>query len=363
MALPAIVIRRPSDMHVHVRQGDMLRRVAKPTLRHNKYALIMPNTDPPVENWFDARNYERDIVWELGYVAQALPQLIMALYLRPRTTPEVIRRAKSIYGKLVTVKYYPYGTTTKSQFGIKRLRDGYSVFETMQEEHMVLNLHGEVAGVPSYPDAEQRFIDDLHELRENFPALRIVVEHVSSAAMVYYLWECPPNVAGTITPQHMYLTIDDVERDGQVVQPHNACLPRAKTAEDRSAVLSAARISIDADSPRFFLGSDSAGHMPDTKHVGEGCANGVYIGPLAMPLLATIFEQAGGGDWSERLEYFTSLAGPEFYGLPLPSEVDTVTLVKEDWQVPAQINGIVPFKAGEILPWKLYDNRGFDRVM
>lgn len=357
MPVAAFQIRRPSDFHVHVRSGEMLSRVATPSLMHNMYALIMPNVDPPIANWHDAQVYEGQINYALNADMVARPKLVMALYLTRFTTPDDIRTAKQHHGAYTCVKYYPFNTTTMSQFGIERLTDGYRVFEAMEEENVVLCLHGEVAGMPSYPEAEQRFILELAALIERFSRLRIVVEHVSSADMVHFLWDCSPKVAGTITPQHMVLTIDDVERGGEVIYPHNACLPRAKTAEDRWALTQAAATSIDSVSPRFFLGTDSAPHMPEKKYAGPGCANGVYSGPVALPVLAQLFELSQFHNWRQRLEYFASLAGPLFYGLEPPEASNKVTLLREEWRVPNQINGVVPFLAGQTIQWKLRDDR------
>lgn len=362
MTSVAYAMQRLTDLHVHARAGEMLARVARPSLLSRKYATIMPNLDPPIETIADAERYEREIISALDVPRAIRPQLIMALYLVPHTTPQTIRAAHARRGPLVTVKYYPYGTTTLSQFGIKNLRDGYQVFETMQEVDMVLNLHGEVAGFPSFPDAEQRFLEQMVELHEAFPDLRIVLEHVSSAEAVNLILELPNNIAGSITPQHMCLTIDDVEQDGEVEYPHHACLPRAKTAADRDAVLTAALRSMTFPGSKFFKGSDSAPHDPSKKHKGEGCANGVYSGPFAAEVLAQVFETSGYEDWPDRLEYFGALAGPDFMKLPRPDEDDIVYLVREDWQVPPEVNGIVPFMAGEMLRWKMFDNELIGRL-
>jgi dihydroorotase len=339
-----IRIRRPDDFHVHLRQGEMLSHVVGATATTFGRALVMPNTTPPIRTGADAMAYKARI---LDAVRTVLGsdwgfEPLMTIKLLPTTTPDVVREARA--AGVVAAKLYPAGVTTNSDDGIEVDRLGAiyvdpKVLEAMQEVDMVLCLHGEVPGVFCL-DREEAFLEALRGLSTKFPRLRIVLEHVTCQAAVDAVTELPPNVAATITAHHLLLSLDDVV--GDKIRPHHFCKPIAKYPSDRTALV----IAATSGSRKFFLGTDSAPHARGTKECDSGCA-GVYTAPIAMEVLAEVFEQA---DALERLEGFTSVFGADFYRLP--RNEDYVELVKEWVDVPKELPGnLVPFRAGEKLTW------------
>jgi len=353
MTASAVVLLRPSDMHVHVREGQMLKDVADASIGSCHWVLIMPNLDPhPITHGLAAVGYMEDVRRALP--RRRKPNLWPTLYLTPETDERMIRDAYKRLAGRVSVKYYPFNTTTHSGHGLRDIHDGWPIFAVMEELGMILNIHGEVSTL-DLAHAEQQFLKLFLEVHVAFPDLRMVFEHVSSREAIEMIKGLPFNIAGSITAHHPCLTVDDVEMDGEVVHPHHACLPRAKTEGDRLSIVDTI-LDLELDGPpKFFFGSDPAPHNPVKKVPGKGCANGVYSGPVALPVLAEIFEASGLVDWADRLEHFVSLAGPQFYGVDPPEEEDTIVLLKEPWIVPDEINGIVPFRAGQTLQWRLHD--------
>ncbi|MBU6389666.1 dihydroorotase, partial [Patescibacteria group bacterium] len=240
----------------------------------------------------------------------------------------------------VAGKLYPEGVTTNSEDGVNDIPALYPVFERMAKEEFILCLHGERPGVFSL-DRETAFLPVLEEIATRFPNLKIVLEHVTTEAAVELVKKLPDTVAATITVHHLYLTLDDVI--GDKIRPHHFCKPVAKRPEDRAALLAAAT----SGNPKFFLGTDSAPHAVETKECEAGCA-GVYTAPVAIPLLAEIFERQNALD---QLEGFTSFFGAEWYGLP-PNAAH-ITLQKQEWIVPDRCGTVVPFRAGKKLTWKV----------
>ena len=336
-------IRRPDDFHVHLRQDVMLRDVIPATALVSGRALVMPNTLPPVLTGDDARNYAGVIREVAARIGAPGFEPLMTIKIVATTTPETIRDAKA--KGVIAGRRYPEGVTTNSEDGVRELQALYPVFETMQEEGMVLCLHGETPGVFCM-DRELVFATEtLPELARAFPRLRMVLEHVTSEAGISAVEELPDTVAATITPHHLLFTLDDVI--GDKLRPHHFCKPIAKAPEDRQVLIDAAM----SGSPKYFLGTDSAPHARDQKECASGCA-GVFCAPVAMEVLAEVFEDNGA---LERLEAFTSEFGARFYGLPLNE--DYVTLVKspEPYAVPDYlcIDGatIAPLRAGGTLRW------------
>jgi dihydroorotase len=256
------------------------------------------------------------------------------------TTPATIRDAAA--AGVVAAKLYPEGVTTNSGDGVRDVLALGEVFAAMSDAGLVLCLHGESPDAFCL-DREERFLAEvLPGLARSFPDLRIVLEHVSTAAAVDWVRRHDGgNVAATVTVHHLLLTLDDVV--GGLLAPHHFCKPVAKRPDDRAAIVAAA---VGGD-PRFFLGTDSAPHPRAAKESAHGCA-GVFTAPVALPLLATVFESQGA---LGALEGFCSAHGAAFYGLP--PNPGTVRLVREAWDVPAEIDGIVPFRAGATLPWRV----------
>ncbi len=348
----ALKMRRPSDWHVHVRQGRLLKDVVRPSIGHLHYALLMPNLNPvPVSDAMHAFHYLQEV--QAGLKGLNMVNLWPTLYLTPDTDEAIIRLMYERRNGFCSVKYYPYNTTTHSGFGLRDIHDGWPVFEVMQELDVVLNVHGEVS-TDDLAHAEQMFLELFMEVHEAFPGLRIVFEHVSSADAINLIMELPANVAATITAHHPCLTINDVEHDGVIDQPHHACLPRAKTEEDRQAILAAMLSVKPGDPPKIFFGSDSAPHRIEDKLKAKP-NNGVYSGPVALPVLAELFEDSGLEDWPERLEQFVSIAGCKFYGVEPPQDDNYVLLSRIPWAVPEEIGGVVPFRAGQTLRWQVED--------
>ena len=340
-------IRRPDDFHVHLRQGDMLRAVLPATALVYGRALVMPNTLPPVLTAADARAYEATIRDHATRLGAPHFQPLMTIKIVASTTRETIRDAKA--SGVIAGKLYPEGVTTNSQDGVRDIKSLYPIFEEMQAEGMVLCLHGETPGVFCM-DREEIFLrNTLPDLVWNFRKLRIVLEHVTTAAAVHTVMRMGDMVAATITPHHLLLTLDDVV--GDKLRPHHFCKPIAKTPRDRQTLIYAA---MDGN-PKFFLGTDSAPHARAQKECPSGCA-GVFGAPVAMEVLTQVFEDNRGSrgldDESVRkLERFTSEFGASFYGLPLNDSY--VTLVRTDTKVPDLCDGdVVPLCAGGTLRWR-----------
>jgi dihydroorotase len=267
----------------------------------------------------------------------------MTIKIVPSTTPATIREAKA--AGVVAGKLYPEGVTTNSSDGVRDFMELADVFGAMAEAGLVLCLHGETPDAFCL-DREEAFLAEvLPTIAASFPGLRIVLEHVSTAAAVEWVRGQAPagahDVAATITVHHLLLTLDDVV--GGMLAPHHFCKPVAKRPADRAAIVAAA---VSGD-PRFFLGTDSAPHLRAAKEAAHGCA-GVFTAPVALPLLAARFDEH---DALDRLEAFCSGHGARFYGLP--GNEGTVQLVREPWTVPADCAGVVPLAAGTTLPWRV----------
>ncbi len=338
-----LVIRRPDDWHVHLRDGDMLKAVAPYTARQFGRAIVMPNLVPPVTTVAAAADYR-------GRILAALPpgadfQPLMTCYLTDGADPDEISRGFA-EGVFAACKLYPAHATTNSEFGVTEIANIYPALEAMQRIGMPLLIHGEVtdADVDVF-DREKVFIErTFGRLVRDFPALRMVLEHVTTAEGVAFVEEGPANLAATITPHHLVINRNAIFEGG--LRPHAYCLPVAKREHHRQAVRRAAT----SGSPKFFLGTDSAPHTIDKKESACGCA-GIFNAPFALETYANVFEQEGALD---RLEAFASENGPRFYGLPLNE--DRVALERAASPVPSALQAagstVVPFLAGETLRWR-----------
>jgi dihydroorotase len=339
-----LTLTRPDDWHLHLRDGAHLHAVLPDTAKRFARAIVMPNLRPPVTTTEAALAYRDRIIEALPAGSRFEP--LMTLYLTDNTPPAEIERAKQS-GAVHAVKYYPAGATTNSDSGVTGLSRCQDVLEAMEQLGLPLLVHGEVtdAGVDIF-DRERVFIERvLAPLTERFPALSIVVEHVTTREGVQFVREAAPNVAATITAHHLLLNRNALFAGG--VRPHHYCLPVIKRETHRQALLEAAT----SGSPKFFLGTDSAPHAKHTKENACGCA-GIYTAHAGIELYAEAFEEAGAID---RLEGFASQFGADFYGLA--RSVETITLEKAEVAVPRELafgaETIVPFRAGEKVRWRL----------
>jgi len=337
VTLQSITIRRPDDWHVHLRDGEMLDRVAPYTARQFSRAIVMPNLVPPVTSIEDASAY-RDRIQ-----AAAGPDFtpLMTCYLTDDADPAELERGYAD-GIWVAAKLYPAGATTNSAGGVTDIRNAYPALEAMQRAGMVFCIHGEVTD-PDVDifDREAVFIDRiLTQIVRDFPDLKIVLEHITTRDAAQFVADAPANVAATVTPQHLHLNRNALFKGG--LRPHAYCLPVIKREEHRLAVRNAAV----SGSPKFFLGTDSAPHPREAKESACGCA-GIFNAPYALESYAQVFEEE---DALDRLEAFASEHGAHFYGLPLNS--GTVSLERVEHRVPETVEGLAPFHAGENLRWR-----------
>ncbi|MBN3563340.1 dihydroorotase [Aliamphritea spongicola] len=342
--MTSLTIQTPDDWHLHLRDADMLPETVPATARCFQRAIIMPNLVPPVTNVDMAMAYKQRILGARPEGSTFEP--LVTLFLTNATSAQDIIDAKA--AGVVAAKLYPAGATTNSAAAVSQLEAMYPVFEVMAEQGMLLLVHGEVTDhhIDIF-DREKMFIDQkLQHIVARFPELKVVFEHITTADAAAFVAGASDNVAATITPQHLLLNRNDLLVGG--VRPHNFCLPVLKRNTHQLALQDA----VKSGSAKFFLGTDSAPHAKEAKESACGCA-GCYSAWSAIELYAQVFEDIGALD---KLEAFASHHGADFYGLP--RNAGSITLVQEEWQVPAEIilpNGkpIVPFYAGETLRWKV----------
>jgi dihydroorotase len=272
----------------------------------------------------------------------------MTLYLTDRTDATEIQLAAAS-SFVHAVKLYPAGATTNSAAGVARLEGLYGTLAAMEEADLPLLVHGEVTDYDiDIFDREKVFIDrHLAPIAGRFPGLRIVFEHITTRDAVAFVRESRPGIAATITAHHLLFNRNDMLVGG--IRPHYYCLPILKRNSHQLELQEAAA----SGNPRFFLGTDSAPHTTGNKETRCGCA-GVYTAHAAIELYAEVFEQL---DALDALEGFASHFGPAFYGLP--RNTDTITLRREEWQVPGQLplgrDFLTPLRAGEKLGWRVLD--------
>lgn len=337
-------ITRPDDWHLHLRDGDALASVIGHTAQRFARAIVMPNLKPPVTTVAHAEAYRERILASLP--ADARFQPLMTLYLTENTPVEEIARARAS-GSVFAVKYYPAGATTNSDSGVRELSRVYRVLEAMEQHELPLLMHGEVTD-PSVDifDRERVFIErHLLPLRERFPALRMVLEHITTRDAAEFVAGAPANVAATITAHHLLFNRNALFEGG--IRPHHYCAPILKRETHRAALLQAAT----SGDPHFFLGTDSAPHPREAKETACGCA-GLYTAHAALELYAEAFEQAGRLD---RLEAFASFHGADFYRLS--RNTDRIALERRPWSVPQAYplggSSCVPMRAGDNIGWSL----------
>jgi dihydroorotase len=339
-----LTIVRPDDWHLHLRDGPQTADVVRATADVFGRAIIMPNLRPPVTTTEGARAYRDRILGLLPADTRFLP--LMTLYLTDNTSADEIARARAA-GFVHAAKYYPAGATTHSDSGVTSIARAYPALAAMERHGLVLCVHGEaVAADIDIFDRERIFVErTLSAIVRDFPGLRIVLEHITTAEAVAFVAAAPAGVAATITPQHLLYSRTALFDGG--IRPHYYCLPILKRENHRRALVAAAT----SGNPKFFLGTDSAPHARRTKEAACGCA-GCYTAPLALPLYAEAFEAAGA---LEKLEGFASFHGADFYRLPRNAE--KVTLRRQPWTVPAHYpfgdDVLVPVRAGEAVAWRV----------
>ena len=347
MADKIIQIRKADDMHLHVREGKNLPFYLAQTWRSFSRAVIMPNLLPPVDNLAKLLSYRQQIVAAIPCDVKFSP--LMTLYLTTKTKPQLIEEAIQ-EGLICAVKLYPHGSTTQSQSGLRYPKDIFTCAEVLQKLAIPLLIHAEDPN-PEIDifDREKIFIDNFaSKLVSEFPDLKIVIEHISCKEAVDFVKESDEKVVATVTPQHLMYTRNAIFNRG--LRPHYYCLPILKSKRDREAIQ---KVVLDGNR-KFFLGTDSAPHLREQKENDCGCA-GIFSAPVAIESYAEFFAKHQS---LEKLENFSSVFGADFYGLPYNTE--KISLVQKDFIIPKEIsfNGktIVPFRAGELCQWQLFEN-------
>jgi dihydroorotase len=346
MPAETLTLARPDDWHLHLRDGAPMAAVLPASARQFARAIVMPNLKPPVTTTALALAYrERLLAARPSEGAGSDFQPLMTLYLTDHTPPGEIERAKA--AGIVALKLYPAGATTHSDAGVTDIRKTHRTLEAMQRAGVLLLVHGEVTDpeVDMF-DREAVFIERVMQpLRRDFPGLKVVFEHITTEEAAAYVAESGALTAATITAHHLLYNRNALFTGG--LRPHHYCLPVLKRERHRRALVHAAT----SGSPKFFLGTDSAPHAVAMKEQSV-CGAGCYTAPAALESYAEAFEAAGA---LPRLEGFASHFGADFYGLP--RNRGTVTLVREPWQLPAELPFgdavIKPLRAGETLSWRL----------
>ena len=339
-----LVIARPDDWHLHLRDAAEMRAVLPFTAARFARAIVMPNLTPPVTTTAQALDYRRRILAALPAGVRFEP--LMTLYLTDATPAAEVARARAS-GVIHGFKLYPAGATTHSDSGVTDVARIEPVLAQMAELGVVLQVHGEVTD-PTVDifDREARFIERvLGPLIERHRKLRVVLEHISTRAAVDFVLGARAGVAATVTPQHLLMNRNALFSGG--LRPHHYCAPVLKAEAERAALLAA----VAGGSERFFLGTDSAPHARRAKEGSCGCA-GIFSAHAGIELYAEAFEAAGALD---KLEAFASCHGADFYGLPRNRE--RITLARDAWQVPGHypfgLDELVPLRAGERIAWSL----------
>jgi len=344
--MTTLTITRPDDWHLHLRDGDALMTTVADSARYMGRAIIMPNLVPPVVDTVGALSYYQRIIDNRPAASSFEP--LMVIYLTDKTCPSELEKAHAS-GKVFAAKLYPAGATTNSDSGVTDVKNVYSVLAMMAKLDMPLLVHGEVtADEIDIFDREAIFIEQiLKQVVQDFPTLKIVMEHITTEQAVEFVTNAPSNVAATITAHHLLYNRNHMLVGG--IKPHFYCLPILKRNIHQAALVRAAT----SGNAKFFLGTDSAPHPKDKKEAACGCA-GAYTSFAAIELYAEVFAQE---DSLDQLEAFASHNGPDFYGMARNN--DTITLVNSSWTVPDTMalgqDSVVPLKAGEQITWSVTD--------
>jgi dihydroorotase len=331
----SIVLDSPLDMHLHLREGQMLKTVGTMSADPFAGAVVMPNLVEPVDSIDKVNSYRQAIV---DACAGAIFEPYMTLFFKDYTKAELLAVREVILG----VKLYPAGITTQSEAGVQDFDRIGDTVALLEELDIPLLVHGESDGFVM--DREREFLAVYQWLAESFPKLRIVMEHITTADAVEFLGRFP-NVSATVTLHHLMITLDDVV--GAAMRPHLFCKPIAKTPRDREAL----REAVFAGHERIVFGSDSAPH-PQHKKECCGCAAGVFSAPVALPMLVELFEAV---DHLDLLPSFVSGFAQRIYKVVPPKK--QIRLERQPWRVPKLYSDVRPFMANEMLQWSVVSVR------
>lgn len=340
-----LTISRPDDWHAHLRDGAALQQTCADLARYFGRVIVMPNLAPPASTVSQALAYRARILQAMRDLPRQFEPL-MTLYLTDQTDAAEIRLAAATSG-VHAVKLYPAGATTNSAAGVTHLEALFPTLAAMEEADLPLLIHGEVTDRDiDIFDREKVFIDrHLAPIAGRFPALRIVLEHITTADAVQFVSAAGKNVAATITAHHLLYNRNDMLAGG--IRPHYYCLPVLKRNSHQQALQSAAT----SGNPKFFLGTDSAPHSTASKESSCGCA-GVYSAHAALEFYAEVFDELQA---LHKLEAFASHFGPDFYRLP--RNTDTISLRRESWEAPAQLplgaESLTPLRATQTVAWRV----------
>jgi dihydroorotase len=340
--LQNLTIRQPDDWHVHLRDGALLQSTVPGTAKHFARALIMPNLKPALTSIAALITYRERILSNLLPGQKFEPQ--MTFYLNNQVTPEELQLCKN-YSFILGAKFYPAGATTNSEQGASSLLKLYPLLEVMQDQNLVLQIHGEVTHGDIFERETDFILNHLQPVVDNFPKLRIVLEHISTQTAIDFVSSAPNTVAATITPHHLLYNRNQLLAGG--IRPHYYCLPILKKEKDQLALQKAAT----SGNPKFFAGTDSAPHSQSTKESACGCA-GIYSAPYALALYTQLFDQLNKLD---KLESFLSQFGADFYQLHYNHS--QIGLVKKKQSIPEFLSlgneRVVPIGAGTELLWSI----------
>jgi dihydroorotase len=340
--MQSVCIAQPDDWHVHFRDGEMLHNTVPATAKHFGRALVMPNLEKPLTSLDALLAYQARIMDAAHDYPGFKPYF--TFYLNESISPDILLTAKK-HAFILGGKLYPAGVTTNSAEGARSIRALYPLFEGMQASDLVLQIHGEVITGDIF-EREALFIEThLKNIMQNFPKLRIVLEHISTQKAVQAVENAPDTLAATITPHHLLYDRNHLLAGG--IRPHYYCLPILKHARDKKAL----QVAAISGNPKFFAGTDSAPHGKNQKECASGCA-GIYSAPFALSMYAEVFESMGALD---KLNQFLGQFGADFYQLPLSNQ--QITLVRESIQVPAYFDfkttEVVPVHAGGKFAWSV----------
>lgn len=337
-----LVITRPDDWHLHLRDEELLNYTVKATAKHFSRALIMPNLKSPLVNLDELVSYFNRIIKVTGK-DNFKPYL--TFYLNKSSKPQDFKIAKENYNFILGAKLYPSKATTNSSAGVKSVEAIYPMLEVMQDLNFVLQIHGEVTHGDIFSREEVFIKEKLIPIIKNFPKLRIVLEHISTEFAVNFVSDAPENLAATITPHHLMYNRNDLLAGG--LRPHYYCLPILKSKNDQDAL----KLAAFSGNPKFFAGTDSAPHLKSQKESACACA-GVYTAPFAVNLYAEVFSQ---NNKLEKLNNFMSKFGAEFYQLPINKE--KIELKFEPFVIPDFYSfgkeNVIPIGAGSKLCWSI----------
>lgn len=325
-----ISLKNPYDMHIHFREGDMLNLVAPLSARFFAGGVIMPNLIPPVDNLKRLLDYTEEVNKS---VSKHNFSPFMTLFFKNYD----YNFLESIKEKIIGIKLYPAGATTNSDDGVQELKSAEKTLKIMEELNIPLLVHGETHGFVM--DRESEFLDSYIFLANNFPKLKITMEHITTAGAVELLNEYE-NLFATVTLQHLVITLDDVA--GGLLQTHNFCKPIAKRPEDREKLLETA---LNAH-PKLMFGSDSAPHPIDKKEASH-CSAGCFTAPIALPYLAQLFDEHNKLDNLQRFVSDNAVTNYKLYN----KNFKVIELIKEDFIVPKSYGNVVPFEFGKTLKW------------